>query len=80
MVEEMRILGINPERCNVCKECMKECPFELFIPYVTEYSIGIIYSDPYDKCTGCSNCIDVCSQKAIEFEDVETYEFNAHIK
>ncbi len=76
MAKEMKIIGVNPEKCNVCKKCMKECPFGLFIPYVTEYSMEIIYSDPYDNCTKCSNCIAVCSQKAIEFEDVEPYGFN----
>ncbi|MDH4319203.1 MAG: 4Fe-4S binding protein [Desulfobulbaceae bacterium] len=65
------VAAIDPERCNGCRLCLKQCQF---------HAIG--YNRVQNKCTirladcyGCGNCRVTCVNKAIsllERKDVET--------
>ncbi len=48
--------------CNLCHDCLKACAHDA-ISFM-ESSAKI---DP-DKCTGCSRCITICEQKAIQIQ------------
>jgi len=52
---------IDPEKCNECKRCIRECPtFSL-----NESSLES--GKPLITCTKCAQCIDVCTKNAISF-------------
>jgi len=52
---------IDPEKCNQCKRCIRECPtFSL--------NEGSLESgNPLITCTKCARCIDICTKNAISF-------------
>jgi ferredoxin-type protein NapH len=52
---------IDPEKCNQCKRCIRECPtFSL--------NEGSLESGkPLITCTKCARCIDICTKNAISF-------------
>ena len=70
----MSILGIDYDKCNLCKNCVNECP--------TYFSFDanekkIIFSDPDNLCSRCNRCRCRCPEDAIlseNMEDVLTFE------
>ncbi|MFW9821772.1 MAG: nitroreductase family protein [Candidatus Thorarchaeota archaeon] len=72
----MSIVGINSEKCSVCKSCITDCTRGLF----QEDSSGkvIRIADQMSRCNFCGKCVAICKQKAIIWkgdweDDVETY-------
>jgi nitroreductase/Pyruvate/2-oxoacid:ferredoxin oxidoreductase delta subunit len=62
----MKIEGIDKNKCTSCKECIKDCLFELMILKKDRDGKPIVeYDDPYERCIRCGHCIAVCSADAI---------------
>ncbi len=55
--EQIRILK---DKCNLCKLCIKACPYDAIIIIDGKISIDT------DKCTLCRACLSVCKFQAIE--------------
>ena len=51
---------INLERCDLCGQCVKQCPEDA----LTMTELGPVFNRPL-TCTYCSICEDVCPQSAI---------------
>jgi len=57
----MRIV-INKSRCNICEDCIFECPKNAI-------TISLKTGRPEinsKRCNKCLRCIDVCNRNAIE--------------
>jgi len=72
----MSIVGINYEKCSVCKKCIRDCTRDLF----KEDSSGkvIRLADEMNRCNFCGKCVAICTENAILWEgnwedDVESY-------
>jgi len=72
----MSIVGIDNEKCSVCKRCITDCTRGLF----TEDSSGKIIrlADEMKRCNFCGKCVAICKENAILWEgnwedDVESY-------
>lgn len=72
----MSIVGINYEKCSVCKRCVSDCTRGLF----KEDSSGKIIrlADEMKRCNFCGKCVAICKENAILWEgnwedDVESY-------
>ncbi len=72
----MSIVGINYEKCSVCKRCISDCTRDLF----KEDSSGkvIRLADEMKRCNFCGKCVAICKEDAILWEgnwedDVESY-------
>ena len=48
--------------CNLCRACLKACAHEAI-----SFMESAAQIDP-DRCTGCSRCITICEQKAIQIQ------------
>ncbi len=64
----MPIKGIDTNKCNFCKICIKECPSGNFKEDIDEKKINF---DSSQGCILCGHCIAVCPEKAIIYEDTE---------
>lgn len=55
------MLLIDPQKCNACKLCEHNCPFE---------AIKIVDDQPEvdDSCTLCGSCINVCTRGALSIK------------
>ena len=72
----MSIVGINYEKCSVCKRCITDCTRNLF----NEDNSGkvIRLADEMKRCNFCGKCVAICKENAILWEgnwedDVESY-------
>jgi nitroreductase/NAD-dependent dihydropyrimidine dehydrogenase PreA subunit len=63
----MPIEGIDTDKCNFCKSCVKECPLENFSITTEERQIEF---DSSQDCILCGHCIAVCPEKAIKYKDL----------
>jgi nitroreductase/NAD-dependent dihydropyrimidine dehydrogenase PreA subunit len=61
----MPIVGIDYEKCNGCRLCIKECRFFL----LDETENKVFFEDLDNMCMLCGHCIAVCPQDAIIYED-----------
>jgi ferredoxin-type protein NapH len=52
---------IDPEKCNQCKRCIRECP-----TFSLDES-SLVSGRPLITCTKCARCIDVCTRNAPSF-------------
>ena len=58
--------SINPEKCELCLECIDICPMEAI-------SVDDGYSNvDLDRCIGCGVCVSKCSNNAIELKKKES--------
>lgn len=61
----MPILGIDPEKCTACGQCVRDCPALLF----AKTDAGQVeFTDPNRWCIECGHCIAVCPEDAIRYE------------
>ncbi|UCC18956.1 MAG: nitroreductase family protein [Promethearchaeota archaeon] len=67
----MVIKGIDIDRCNLCRECIKECPLGNF----NKSNEDIIF-DNSENCILCGHCIAVCQNNAIIYEDMKDVAFH----
>ncbi|MEE9378121.1 MAG: nitroreductase family protein [Candidatus Lokiarchaeia archaeon] len=67
----MPIKGIDIEKCDLCNECIKECPMGNF-----SKPKGKIIFDSSRSCILCGHCIAVCQKNAINYEDMKDIVFN----
>lgn len=67
----MKIIVINNVLCIKCRDCVEECPENLF--YSPPTKIGekrqVSFKDPNKRCTFCGHCVDMCPTKAINYEN-----------
>ncbi len=63
----MPILGIDPDKCICCGDCVDECPHFLF-SHQEDGSIG--FADPESICMTCGHCIAICPEDAIHHEAI----------
>jgi len=72
----MPIIGIDVEKCSICKECIKDCPTRNFS--MEEKQEHIIFDG--SRCILCGHCIAVCPEDVIRYDnmkdDVLIYEGN----
>ena len=59
-------MGIDYEKCNGCRLCVKECSRRFFID---KSNNRIFFEDVDNTCSLCGHCIAVCPQNAIIYED-----------
>ena len=64
----MSILGIDYEKCNICKNCVNECPSYFSFD---EDQKKIIFRDPENLCSRCNRCRCRCPEDAILHENME---------
>jgi len=70
----MSILGIDYDKCNLCKNCVNDCP--TYFSFDAEQK-KVIFSDPDNLCSRCNRCRCRCPEDAIldeNMEDVLTFE------
>ncbi|MFW9881603.1 MAG: nitroreductase family protein [Candidatus Thorarchaeota archaeon] len=67
----MPIKGIEGNNCDLCEECIKECPMGNY-----SKSNGKIVFDTSKRCILCGHCIAVCQTDAIIYEDMKDIAFN----
>jgi len=46
---------INPEKCQACQICFRQCPVEAI-----EGGKGLVHIIDQDKCTRCGTCLSAC--------------------
>ena len=67
----MKIIVIDNVLCIKCRDCVDECPKNLF--YSPPTKIGekrqVLFKDPNKRCNFCGQCIDICPTKAINYEN-----------
>jgi nitroreductase/NAD-dependent dihydropyrimidine dehydrogenase PreA subunit len=63
----MPIIGIDYEKCNLCKNCINECRYYFSIDEDKEQ---IKFSDPNKLCNQCRRCICRCPMDAILYENM----------
>ena len=61
----MYIITIDEQKCQVCGECVKICPSEIYKIEGDHLSVG-----NSDECSGCQSCVSVCEKKAITISEV----------
>lgn len=64
----MSIKGIDVKKCNLCNECIKECPLGNFNQSSNRKKISF---DNSQKCIFCGHCIAVCPEDAIIYENMK---------
>jgi ferredoxin len=52
---------VDPEKCDACGNCQKECPTSAI--EVTEKAFV-----KAEECIDCAACVDVCESKAITMQ------------
>ncbi len=60
----MAMIKIVYDKCNLCKSCMNECPFEAI-----EIKEGKLFIN--ENCTLCGLCVNVCPEAALLKEEKE---------
>lgn len=53
---------IDSSKCNLCEDCIYECPFDAIY---LDYKTGKVKIN-YKKCRDCKICISVCPREAIK--------------
>ncbi len=61
----MYIITIDEKKCNVCGECAKICPVEI---YKLEGNRVIVGNT--DECSNCQSCVSVCEPQAINITEI----------
>jgi len=61
----MPILGIDYEKCNNCKLCVKECRMRFL---EDKENSRIVFSDPTNSCSFCGHCVAVCPNDAVLYQ------------
>ncbi len=61
----MYLIVIDEQKCNVCGECIKICPVEIYKMEGERLGVGNT-----DECSGCQSCISVCEPQAITLSEV----------
>jgi NAD-dependent dihydropyrimidine dehydrogenase PreA subunit len=56
------VCGVDPELCNGCKDCVKQCQFGA---QFYSSALGKVYIDP-TRCFGCGVCRAACPTDAIQ--------------
>lgn len=76
----MGILGVDPEKCIQCGDCIADCPAKLFTKTSADQ---IEFNDPLNGCISCGHCIAVCPTDAIQreyFPNVDTFPEIQHVE
>jgi heterodisulfide reductase subunit A len=71
MVLEPEFASVNPDKCNLCKECLK-CPADA-VKIMENAHIGP------GACKSCGYCVTLCENKAIELPGYTDEEIMARI-
>jgi ferredoxin len=53
-------VDLDPEKCTLCEACFRLCPSVVFTVKDSMLTIN------HGKCSGCSMCMDVCREKAVQ--------------
>ncbi len=69
----MKIIGIRKDRCNICGECVRECPPGLFTLDGEAREKEVLYDNGELRCIYCGHCVAVCPKDAIEYESDEPF-------
>lgn len=61
----MYVIVIDEQKCNVCGECVKICPVEIYKLEGARVNVGST-----DECSGCQSCVSVCEAQAITISEI----------
>jgi NAD-dependent dihydropyrimidine dehydrogenase PreA subunit len=61
----MYVIVIDDQQCQVCGECAKICPVEIYKLDGERMKVGNT-----DECSGCQSCVSVCEPQAITITEV----------
>ncbi len=61
----MYIITIDEKKCNVCGECVKICPVEIYKLEGNRLIVGNT-----DECSNCQSCVSVCEPQAINITEI----------
>ncbi|MHA2399789.1 MAG: nitroreductase family protein [Promethearchaeota archaeon] len=72
----MSIVGIDQDKCSVCRRCITDCTRGLF--QVDSSGRVVRLADEMNTCNFCGKCVAICKDRAIIWEgdwedDVESY-------
>lgn len=62
-------IGIDPDKCIACGDCLKVCP-SIFVP--EGEAVRVVEEE---SCTLCGHCLAVCPTEAIDHADLDKQEF-----
>jgi len=67
----VKIIVIDNVLCIKCRDCVEECPENLFYspPTIIGEKRQVSFKDPNKRCNYCGQCIDICPTKAINYEN-----------
>ena len=61
----MYLITIEEKKCNLCGECVKICPVEIYQQKGDRVVLGNT-----GECSGCQSCISVCESQAITITEI----------
>lgn len=61
----MYVITIDETKCNLCGECAKICPSEVY-----KVEGGRVVVGNTDDCSNCQSCLSVCQPGAITVSEI----------
>ena len=62
---EVHIIGVDPDKCEACGQCVFICPTGVW-----EMKDGVASPVKPESCLGCMGCVGVCPGSAITITEI----------